>query len=503
MPTAKLGASLRKFRNRSAQIAHATPLKARLIIIMTTILIVGISVASFVTTGLLKNYLLDKLDKQLNDQGPTLALQLINYSTTSNTESFPSNFYIGLFPDEQSPVQWTMQQTTEKYGIPDLTEVNLDTIRYQESPFTVEGINLLDESTNTSTWRVLPVRTWFVDGTQGVSFVGLPMAEIYATIAQVNRIFFLVTLAVSTIGAFVGFIAVRRSLKPLSNIERTAAAIAQGDLSRRIPARPASTEVGSLALSLNQMLTQIEAAFAAQEKTEKKMRQFISDASHELRTPLATIRGYGELYRMGAITNPDDLKDTMRRIEDSAHRMGDLVEDLLQLTRLDESVEVAVHALDISVIANDAVGDLRALDPTRQVKLVPLKPEGSLQSCFVLANENQIRQVVSNLIGNAARHTPEGTPVEIAYGTMQHNDGELVVLQVRDHGPGVDAQYAEKIFERFYRIDSSRQRASGGSGLGLAIVQAIMTSSGGEITVSQTPGGGLTVQIAFPIAPST
>ena len=503
MPTAKLGSSLQKFRNRSAQIAHATPLKARLIIIMTTILIVGISVASFVTTGLLKNYLLDQLDKQLNDQGPTLALQFINYSTTSNTSSFPSNFYIGLFPDEQAPVQWTMQQTTAKYGIPDLTGVDLDAIRYKDNPFTVVGINLLDESTNTSTWRVLPMRTRVVDGTQGVSFVGLPMAEIDATIAQVNRIFFLVTLAVSTIGAFVGFIAVRRSLKPLSNNVRTAAAIAQGYLSQRIPARPASTEVGSLALSLNQMLPQIEAAFAAQEKTEKKMRRFISDASHELRTPLATIRGYGELYRMGAITNPADLKDTMRRIEDSAHRMGDLVEDLLQLTRLDESVEVAVHTLDISVIANDAVGDLRALDPTRPVKLVPLKPGGSLQSCFVRANENQIRQVVSNLIGNAARHTPEGTPVEVAYGTMQQNDGELVVLQVRDHGPGVDAQYAEKIFERFYRIDSSRQRASGGSGLGLAIVQAIMTSSGGGITVSQTPGGGLTVQITFPIAPST
>jgi two-component system OmpR family sensor kinase len=263
--------------------------------------------------------------------------------------------------------------------------------------------------------------------------------------------------------------------------------------------------MGSLATSLNAMLTQIERAFAAQEASEVRMRQFVSDASHELRTPVATIRGYGELYRMGALDTTDKVDDTMLRIEDAARRMGTLVNDLLVLARLDEGRPVAREDVDLVALARDSVQDLHALDPTREVVLVPLlaeaapdDPAGQVPDTLVVEGDSdRLRQVVTNLIGNVARHTPAGTPAEIALGIRQA-DG-VAVLEVRDHGPGLTEEQGKRIFERFYRADSSRTRESGGSGLGMAIVAAIAGAHGGHVEVSDTPGGGLTVQVALPL----
>ena len=302
-------------------------------------------------------------------------------------------------------------------------------------------------------------------------------------------------LGIVLLGAAAGTWAVRRSLKPLREIETTAAAIAAGDLSQRVPAASEHTEVGRLSAALNGMLAQIEQAFGAQTASEARMRRFVADASHELRTPLATIRGYGELYRMGALTTTDQVDDTMRRIEQSATRMGALVEDLLALARLDEGRPMRTGPVDLTVLAADAVSDLHALDPARPTRLVPLEDGAQSGPCVVVGEESRLRQVLANLVGNAVQHTPSGTPVEIAVGLLPSGEG---AIEVRDHGPGIDPEHAARVFERFYRVDASRGRDSGGAGLGMAIVAAIVAAHDGSVRLAQTPGGGTTVRVALP-----
>src|SRR4029079_6319195 len=245
-----------------------------------------------------------------------------------------------------------------------------------------------------------------------------------------------------------------------------------------------STEVGRLSASLNAMLSQIEQAFAVQAASEERMRRFASDASHELRTPLAAVRGYAELYRQGAVTEKADLDSTMRRIEDEATRMGGLVEDLLTLARLDDQCGAKRAPVDLTRVAAAAVQDARALDPDRSVRLTGRG--GPLGPTDVLGDEARLRQVVTNLVANALRHPPAGSPVELAVG----RDGGYGIVEVRDHGAGIAPDHARKVFERFFRADASRQRSSGGSGLGLAIVAAIVGAHHGQVGVSETPGGG-------------
>jgi two-component system OmpR family sensor kinase len=317
-----------------------------------------------------------------------------------------------------------------------------------------------------------------------------------------------VALLVTSAGAALGWLAIRRSFRPLIEVEETAAAIAAGDLSRRIPERPASTEVGRLTASLNTMLTRIEWAFRAQEASEARTRRFAADASHELRTPLVSIRGFAELFRQGAVP-PDEVPRTMRRIEDEAKRMGSLVEDLLLLARLDEQRPARKDPVDLVVLAGDAVHDARGLDAERQVRLVGLNGAGPA-SAVVTGDEDRLRQVVANLVANAIRHTPAGTPVEVAVGTSANPDGRdgprgpVAVLEVRDHGPGLTPEQAARVFERFYRVDSSRRRdTGGGSGLGLSIVSAVVTAHAGTVAVDTTSGGGATFRVALPTQPAS
>jgi two-component system OmpR family sensor kinase len=225
------------------------------------------------------------------------------------------------------------------------------------------------------------------------------------------------------------------------------------------------------------------------------MRQFVADASHELRTPLAAVRGYAELYRQGAVREPDDIASAMSRIEGEAGRMGGLVEDLLTLARLDEQRPLAISPVDLTVLAADAAQDARAIDPGRRITVQG--KSGPLRPVVVQGDEAKLRQVVANLMSNALHHTPAGTPVELAVG-LGSTPGQAVV-EVRDHGPGVDPEKARKVFERFYRADPSRSRGTGGNGLGLAIAAAIVGSHHGRIGVGRTSGGGATFVLELPV----
>jgi two-component system OmpR family sensor kinase len=285
---------------------------------------------------------------------------------------------------------------------------------------------------------------------------------------------------------------VRLGLRPLGRIEQTAGAIAAGDLSQRIENSDPRTEVGRLGGALNEMLAQIERAFAERERSENRLRQFVADASHELRTPLTSVRGYAELFRRGASDRPEDLRVVMRRIEDDAARMGVLVEDMLLLARLDQGRPLEREPVDLGAIAADLADDARMLHPDWPVEL---RVDGET---IVTGDELRLRQALGNLLANARAHTPQGTPVTVAVT----GNGQVVTVEVADRGPGIDAEDLPRVFERFYRADPSRSRASGGSGLGLSIVASIAEAHSGEAAVTSEAGQGATFTLSIPACKS-
>jgi two-component system, OmpR family, sensor kinase len=398
----------------------------------------------------------------------------------------------------------------------------------------------------------------------GDVIVGQDVTTVYNTLGKLISIDLIVSSIVLLALAIVGIAIVRSSLQPLTDIEFTARAIAAGDLSRRVPDRDARTEVGQLGRSLNTMLAQIEAAFyaraqseAAARRSEERMRQFVADASHELRTPLTTIRGYAEYYRQrggmanGAVTNGAaaasqppapgpaassseqaasseqasgqaasgqgangagsehlttvDMDRIMERVEQESSRMGGLVEDMLLLARLDQQRPFDRRPVDLLTLAADAVQDARMIAPNRKVELTV----GKGTAFLVLGDEARLRQVISNLMSNALTHTPDGTEIQVR--VLAGGQGQpappgqaappTVVLEVADRGPGMTADQADRVFERFYRADQARDRRTGGTGLGLAIVHALVTAHGGTVTLATAPGQGATFRITLPLAP--
>ena len=469
------------------------PLRTQLTALFAALLVVALLLTGLTAVTLLRRSLVDQLDDQLASAAPRALAAATRGMPETLDPSGPSDYHVQFATTSGEPVAlW--RAGTPGVGAPDLPPLDAAAVTDLEGRgFTVAAAD------GGGRWRVL-ARPVAADGAVvGSVAVALPMTAADATTRRMTAVVVSLGLAVVALGALGGWWGVRRALDPLRQIEGTAAAIADGDLTRRVPDAPPSTEVGRLAAALNGMLAQLERAFAARGASEERMRRFVADASHELRTPLAAIRGYGELYRMGALTSPEELRRTMARVEDSATRLGVLVEDLLRLARLDEGREPRREPVDLAVVGGDAVADLRALDPGRTVRLLPLTDDGTTAGAVALSDEVLVRQVVANLVGNAARHTPAGTPVELAVGRQ----GDLAVLEVRDHGPGIPAEHADRVFERFYRVDAGRGRDSGGSGLGLAIVAASVAALGGQVALATTAGGGATVRVTVPAAPET
>src|SRR5690242_631708 len=383
------------------------------------------------------------------------------------------------------------------------------------------------------TWRVIAKTSNYqavssTGGTQqvtGTLVVGTDLGNVNATVRRIAYFDMIVGGVIVLVLAMVGVAVVRANLRPLDEIEETAEAIADGHLDRRVPERDPRTEIGRLGRSLNSMLSQIEAAFHAREeseeaahRSEERMRRFIADAGHELRTPLTAIRGFAEYYRQrgglvphwdrdeasatGDGLTPSDLNRLMQRVEKEAARMGLLVEDLLLLARLDQQRPLARQPVDLLSLAGDAVHDARLLAPARTVDL-SVQPGAAF---LVIGDEPRLRQVIGNLMSNALTHTPDGTPIEVSIGSgtldpRLPDSSPAVTLDVTDHGPGMTPEQAHRVFERFYRTDQARTRATGGSGLGLAIVNALVSAHGGVASVRTAPGKGATFRIALPLAP--
>jgi len=323
----------------------------------------------------------------------------------------------------------------------------------------------------------------------GLTVVAVSLRSADQTLSRLLVVEALVIAGVLALLAAIAWAIVRVGLRPLDRMADTASRIAGGELERRVEDRDARTETGRLGLALNRMLDRLATALRDREASERRMRRFLADASHELRTPLVSIRGYAELFRMGAAREPADVEKAMRRIEEESTRMGSLVEDMLALARLDEPAAVAYEDVDLAALVRDAVDDARATAPDRAITAAADGP------VTVRGDADRLRQVLANLLGNALAHTPAGSPVDVGVST----DATDARVEVRDHGPGLPVDDPAVLFERFWRAEAGRERARGGAGLGLAIVAAIAEAHGGRVTASDAPGGGASFVVSLPL----
>jgi two-component system OmpR family sensor kinase len=512
----------------------AISLRSRLVLLSLTLVLLGLAVSDTVVLGSVRGQLVQRVDQQLLRYGQPLAQRLGADGTPPPRLVRPN--------DEQGP-PWVPSQYVVAFAAADGKVVeqfrlpvapgdprplwpSMDTAALRAhlgKPFNVSSDH------GGGRWRVLivPVRALGTPSVHAAPRLGDPqrnlppnpparngtvaaalpagvavaasLDDVSSTIDRLSNGFLLIGGLVAALLGIAAWFAIRAGLRPLRRIEETAAEIAAGrPLSHRMPAESPRTEAGRLSAALNGMLAQIESAFAVRAASEQQMRRFVADASHELRTPLAGIRGFAELYRMGALPDEADVKRTMARIESEAVRLGGLVEDLLTLVRVDEQRPVQLAPMDLRTLAVDALHDTTALDPSRSVSLTGPGGHGVPPGpAHVLGDEARLRQVVANLVGNAVAHTPPGTPVRIGVGTL----GGHGVLEVSDAGPGLTPEQAARVFERFYRVDASRSRQrGGGAGLGLSIAMALITAHQGHVELDTAPGLGATFRMRLPSA---
>ncbi|MDR0627288.1 MAG: HAMP domain-containing histidine kinase [Bifidobacteriaceae bacterium] len=478
------------------------PLSIKLAAIIAVLVVIGLSVTGTITTVLLRVKLMAEIDSQLASTLATVAQR----GQFGAAMAGPSDYVLMAFTADGTAVLSRVGLGHDTAKLPAIEGLTVDEVRAKDwQPFTTRSTE------GGGRWRCLAAPAQAGPGGPGepgepdlpggpdefgltaVQFVvlALPLDSVNATTRQMAFLVAWVALAVAIAATALGYAMVRRSLRPLRDVEHAAARIAAGDLTTRMPPVRPGSEVARLTDSLNAMLTQIEAAFSSVAASEARMRAFISDASHELRTPLAAIRGYAELYRMGALEEPEALANALRRIENESARMGAMVGDLSTLARLSETPSLRSAPVDLTVLAADAVADAVALDPDRPIRLLGNPEEIPL----VIGDEAALRRVLTNLVANALAYTPAGSPIELALWASPPGE---VVAEVRDHGPGIPKDKRESVFDRFFRLDGSRSRDSGGSGLGLAIVAGLVAALGGRVEVSETPGGGATFRVTLP-----
>jgi signal transduction histidine kinase len=471
------------------------PLRITLVALLVALVAVGLLATGFAATSLLKNYLLDQRDAELRStvRSAEHNPDVWDACRSGQYRGMPGIPYVGCLPPGGGEI-------VDVQGPPDQDDAPaIGDDDHGESTRGPEGRpETVSSADGRSQWRIMTGQ--LPDGSTLV--IGASLERDEAAISRLVRIELVVGLVVLSVLAAAGYLLVRNSLRPLAGVERTAQAIAAGDLSQRVPAGDDRTEVGRLSTALNGMLSRIEDAFRSQQASEEearaseeRIRRFVADASHELRTPLTSIRGFAELYRQGAVRTEEDIRRLMQRIEAEGGRMGLLVEDLLLLARLDQERPLTIAPVDLAAIAGDAVHDARAVQPDRPIAFH--LDESLTDVPVVLGDEGRLRQVVGNLLTNALVHTPGDARVTVSVAADPQDAGTLV-LQVADEGPGMDPEDAQRAFERFYRADASRARAAGGTGLGLAIVASLVAAHGGTVRLDTAPGKGARVTVRLP-----
>jgi len=464
-------------------------LRGRLLIGVIALTVAGLVVSDIATFTSLQNFLIGRIDTQLNN-GHNEATRALGGPGPGPGDRQTSTFPVGTVVERVRP-----DGTVVSYAVTYPTGSTPSDARpvlpkslpsngadNPVAPYTVAGTH------DVSQFRVTD---WTENYFQGDFVVlAIPTTDVQTTLNQLLLLEALVTLGVVAAMAILAWLIISLGLRPLQRMGAAAGEIAAGDYSRRVKPASPRTEIGRLGLALNAMLSQIEAAFDQRTASERRLRRFIADASHELRTPLTSIRGYSEMLRRGASESPADSDLARRRIEEESVRMSALVDDMLLIARLDQGRPLETRAVDLHAIASDAAADARAVAPQRTITL-----QGPA-TVLVRGDDTRLRQVVGNLVRNALVHTPSTSPIEIAVGT-QNGTAQLSVV---DHGPGLRPEDREKIFEPFYRADPSRSRDSGGAGLGLSIVNAVVVAHGGRVAVKETSGGGATFEVGLPLA---
>lgn len=574
---------------------NSISLRTKVTGVTVLMLTLGLLISGIGTSALLRNYLVDQVDQRLrstafNDWETVLGPGANPDDENCGGYSANSEYFWAIFYEDGSLKcdSWGGRDPATKPMIDSFTPE--DALQYPEF-----AIFSRDSSLEGSGWRLTTRPLQSLQGDEKFSLViGLSLQRTEDTMNNYISIFFGFGLIVIIFAAGLTRFLVTSTFTPLQEVERTAEQIAKGDFSLRLQHVNPNTEVGRLNSSLNLMLHQIDGALKDRARTIDQMRRFVGDAGHELRTPLVTVRGYAELYKMGGIEGDENIHQAMDRIEKEAIRMGGLVEDLLELARLDQARPMERVPINLIPLVRDAAMDARARDPERMVTTViaeglrdtlpkslehtdsheiPIIPEsteppvattvmpvisedeakehrnrrarmragnhsqnrtGSFtgpiaiagaafdklrrkprsnssaeipvvetpaekpkRDPIVLGDENKIRQVITNLLTNALRFTPVDKSIELSVEVLEEQN--KVRLSVIDHGEGVPAQIREKIFQRFWRADTSRTRETGGSGLGLSIVSAIVAAHNGDVWAEETPGGGATFRVTFPI----
>ena len=467
-------------------------LRTKITGVTTLLLTLGLLVTGVGTLTMLKPALIGQLDAQIQAMSADISRVVNASKDSSGLSQAPNEYYYVVLDAEGTRLEenWLDKSLNVRPVVP----ASLTLTKTQEL-----GGSVFDMMSRDSRVRyhavAVPVQFASSPESFGTVVVALATTSVDRLMATYLSIFLGFGIGVVIIGALLTRLLVTTTFSPLRRVEKTAAAIADGDFSQRLPWSTPNTEVGRVTRALNTMLGRIDRAFADRARTIDQMRRFVGDASHELRTPLVSVRGYAELYRMGALKTKKDVAQAMDRIEREAIRMGILVDDLLALARLDEARPLELSEVDLATLAADAALDARAFDPEREVGVHAIESDDAPGPLIITAEENKIRQVITNLMGNALRFTAPGSPLEIAVGRDEAGNGVIAVI---DHGDGIPPQVREKIFERFWRADSSRTRETGGSGLGLAIVASIVSAHEGSITVDETPGGGATFRVTLP-----
>jgi two-component system, OmpR family, sensor kinase len=508
-------------------------LRTRLLLALGAVALVALIAADVATYSSLKSFLTSRVDEQLDATHDSIVQALYHPGGPPGGPGPGSSRPAPSEPDNGSPPQGSTEDNS-----PDTNDaasmfqrlapgtfvalLKPDGTVITQQPYVEEGGIQLEPripshlATSRSSARNPQPSTYFNTGSVqkgGASFrvsatqfpngdvllVAVPLSGEHQTLDRLLEIELAVTGGALILAGLIGWWMVRVGLRPLSAIERTAAAISEGELGRRVPGETPKTEVGRLARVINTMLGRIEGAFSAREATladlrrsQGTLRRFVSDASHELRTPLAAVSAYAELFERGANRHPEDLGRVMAGIRAETARMGELVDDLLLLARMDEGRPLERVPVELVGVAAEAVHAASAVGPDWDFRLDASEP------VEVVGDPARLRQVIDNLLSNVRAHTPPGTAATVRVSLLN----DRIVLSVEDDGPGITADEAQRLFERFYRADESRSRSSGGSGLGLSIAWAIVVAHGGTVSAAPREGGGSVFTVTLPPAPT-
>ncbi len=463
-------------------------LRVRLVFALAALMTIGLAVFGIATYSLYARSRYQRLDDQLRSASPAISRLLdaaagFDQQDPRNPQQPPN----GAPPIVAPITVYGVLRAADGTVLAELSPSDLTARPTLPAHLVAAGfspqLSTVGSSDGSGDWRMLVM----ADRDGRLVVVAVPLSEVHSTLRHLVLIEALASGGLLVVLAGGAWLILRRGLRPLEAMATTARQISTGELEARVATGDSRSEVDELGRAFNGMLDDLEVAFAQRDATELRLRQFLSDASHELRTPLTSIQGFAELFRLGADRDHVDREITVRRIESEATRMAALVDDLLLLARLDETRPADRHPVDLSVLAADACSDAVALDPARHVTLDAPNPT------IVRGDQLHLRQAITNLVENAVRHTPAGTPLEVA--THVHDNSGF--LTVRDHGPGLGDDALEHVFDRFWQAD--RARTGRGAGLGLAIVAGIAEEHGGTASVANAPDGGAVFTLRIPL----